>query len=190
MSFLAKVLYANGALETGKYSLALDELKKAEIIAGDNKDFMVQVLTMRADIYYRMKDYSKAFQLFEDALKYNKDDLTVLNNYAYYLAEQNSRLKEAEEMSQIVIEKEKGNTTYLDTYAWILYKRGKVNEAAKIMESIIKSGDKPDATWYEHFGYILKKQKRCPKAIENWEIAVKLDSTKINLINEIKNCVN
>ena len=187
-SFPAKILYANGAIETGKYSIALDELKKAEILAADNKEFIVQVLTMRADVYYRMKDYLKAFETFETALKTNKEDLTVINNYAYYLAEQNTNLKEAEEMARKVIEKEKGNTTFLDTYGWVLYKRGKLNEAARIMESIITKGETPDAVWYEHYGYILKKQKKCPKAVENWNIALKLDSTKTDLIKEIENC--
>jgi tetratricopeptide (TPR) repeat protein len=187
-SFNAKVLYANGALESEKYSVALDELKKAEILAGENKDFMIQVLTMRADVYYRMKDYLKAFETFEEALKTNQEDLTVINNYAYYLAEQNKNLKEAEIMAKKVIEKEKENTTFLDTYGWVLYKRGKLNEAAKVMEEIISKGEKPDAVYYEHYGYILKKQKKCAKAIENWNIALKIDSTKTNLINEIKNC--
>jgi predicted Zn-dependent protease len=188
-SFLAKVLYANGALENGKYSVALDELKKAEILAGDNKENILQVLTMRADVYYRMKDYTKAFEIFELIIKSNSEDLTVLNNYAYYLAEQNTKLKEAEQMAKKVIEKEKGNTTYMDTYAWVLYKAGKLNEAGKIMEAIINSGEKPDAVWYEHYGFILKKQKKCSKAIENWNIAIKIDSTKTNLIKEIENCV-
>ena len=187
-SFPAKILYANGAIETGKYSIALDELKKAEILAADNKEFIVQVLTMRADVYYRMKDYLKAFETFEKALKTDKEDLTVINNYAYYLAEQNTNLKEAEEMARKVIEKEKGNTTFLDTYGWVLYKRGKLNEAARIMESIITNGETPEAVWYEHYGYILKKQKKCPKAIDNWNIALKLDSTKTDLIKEIENC--
>ena len=187
-SFLAKVLYANGALENGKYSISLEELKKAEILAGNNVDFIIQVLTMRADVYYRMKDYQKAFEIFEEALKYNKEDLTIINNYAYYLAEQNIKLKEAEEMAKKVIEKEKGNNTYLDTYGWVLYKRGKLNEAAKIMEAIINSGEKPDAEWYEHYGFILKKKNNCTKAIENWNIAIKIDSSKTNLIKEIEDC--
>jgi tetratricopeptide (TPR) repeat protein len=187
-SFPAKVLYANGALENGKYSIALEELRKAEILAGDSKEFKIQVLTMRADVYYRMKDYTKAFEIFEEAIKFNNEDLIVMNNYAYYLAEQNMKLKEAEEMAKKVIEKEKGNTTFLDTYGWVLYKRGKLNEAAKIMEEIINSGEKPDAEWYEHYGFILKKQKKCEKAIENWDIALKIDSTKTNLIKEIENC--
>ena len=187
-SFPAKLLYANGALETGKYSIALEELKKAEILAGESKELRLQVLTMRADVYYRMKDYSKAFETFEEALKSNNDDLTVINNYAYYLAEQNKNLKEAETMARKVIEKEKGNTTFLDTYGWVLYKRGKLKEAAKVMESIISKGEKSDAVWYEHYGYILKKQNKCKEAVYNWNISLKIDSTKTELIKEIKNC--
>ncbi len=189
-SFVAKILYANGAMETGKYTVALDELRKAEILAGNDKDSIVQVLTMRADTYYRMKDYKKAFQTFEEALKYDKNDLTLINNYAYYLAEQNENLKEAEEMAKKVIDTEKNNATFLDTYGWVLYKRGKLKEAAKIFEEIIKKGEIPDATWYEHFGYIMKKMHNCKKAIENWEMALKLDSTKTELIKEINNCKN
>lgn len=187
-SFPAKLLYANAALETGKYSTALDELKKAEILAADNKEFIMQVLTMRADAYYRMKDYAKAFETFETALKADNRDLTINNNYAYYLAEQNTNLKEAEEMAKKVIEKDKDNSTFLDTYGWVLYKRGKLQEAAKVMESIIKSGETPDAVWYEHYGYILKKQKKCQEAVFNWNIALKLDSTKTELLKEIDNC--
>ena len=187
-SFTAKLLYANAALETGKYTVAIDELKKAEILAGNSKDSLNQVLTMRADVYYRMKDYPKSFETFELALKNNNEDLTVINNYAYYLAQQNTNLKEAEEMAKRVTEKDKGNTTFLDTYGWILYKRGKLQEAEKVFESIIKSGDKPDAVWYEHYGYILRKEKKCTEAINNWNIAMKLDSTKTELLKEIENC--
>jgi Tfp pilus assembly protein PilF len=187
-SFPAKLLYANAALEKGKFTIALDELKKAEILAADNKVFIVQVLTMRADVYYRMKDYLNAFETFRTAMKTDNEDLTVINNYAYYLAEQNTNLKEAEEMAKKVIEKEKGNTTFLDTYGWVLYKRGKLKEAAKVMESVINSGEKPDAVWYEHYGYILKKEKKCEEAINNWNRSFKLDSTKTELLKEIQNC--
>jgi predicted Zn-dependent protease len=187
-SITAKLLYATGALESGKYSIAIEELKKAEILAGENKEFLLQVLTMRADVYYRMKDYQKAFETFEDALKADNNDLTVINNYAYYLAEQNSNLKEAEEMAKRVIDTDKGNTTFLDTYGWVLYKRGKLQEAAKVFESIISSDEKADAVWFEHYGFILKKQKKCSEAVKNWNIALKLDNTKTQLIKEIENC--
>ena len=187
-SFLAKILYANGAIEKEKFDVALSELKKAEILAAENTDSLLQVLTMRADVYYKMKEYKKAFDVFKEALKLNKEELTVMNNYAYYLAEQNMDLKEAEKMAKQVINKEKGNTTFLDTYGWVLYKRGKLNEAAKIMREVIHKGEEPDAVWYQHYGYILKKQKKYREAIENWKIAIKIDSTKVNLQKEIENC--
>jgi Tfp pilus assembly protein PilF len=187
-SFLVKLLYANGALENGKYDIALEELRKAQILAGDNKDFIVQVLTMRAEVYYRMKENSKAFETYDEAVKINNEDLTILNNYAYYLAEQNTRLKDAEEMARKVIEKEKDNETFLDTYAWVLYKRGKNKDAAKIMESIIQNNANVNAEYYEHYAFILKSLKKCDKAIENWTKAIKLDTTKTELLIQIENC--
>jgi Tfp pilus assembly protein PilF len=187
-SFLAKVLYATGATENKDYNTALAELDKARILAGSDKDMLMQVLSVKADVYYRLKDLDKAFGTFEEALKINNEDMTILNNYAYYLAEQNLNLKEAENMSKRVIEKESRNTTFLDTYAWVLYQRGKLKEAAKIMETIISSGEEPDAEWFEHYGYILKKRKNCSGAIENWNVAIKIDGTKTELLKEIENC--
>ncbi len=189
-SFLAKVLFANGAIETGKYDIALAELKKADILAGNDDAMKLQVITMRADVFYRMKDYENAFAQFDAALVINSEDLTILNNYAYYLAEQNLRLKEAEDMIVKVIKAEKDNTTFLDTYAWVLYKRGKLKDAAKIMSQIIGSGQKPDAEWYEHYGYILRKQRKCDEAVLNWNISLKLDPEKKHLIKEIEGCTN
>lgn len=186
-SLLAKVLYATGAMENKNYETANEELRKATILAGNNQEMIMQVLSMKADIYYRMKEYEKAFETFEEALKTNKDDMMTLNNYAYYLAEQDKRLKEAEEMARKVIEKEEYNNTYLDTYGWVLYKRGKLRGAEEIFKKIIESGG-DDPEYYEHYGYILKKRKKCEDAIFYWEKALKLDKTKIQLTEEIKNC--
>lgn len=187
-SFLAKILYATGAIEKEKYEVALEELRKAEILAGEEKSMKLQVLSIKADVYYRMKDFELSFDTFNKALQINSDDMTILNNYAYFLAEQNKRLKEAEVMARKVIENEKSNTTFLDTYAWVLFKRGKTREAAKIMEEIINSGEDEDAEWYEHYGFILKKLKRCDDAIRYWQKAIKLDSRKNKLLIEIENC--
>ncbi len=188
-SFLAKVLFANAAMELKKFDVAIEELRKAEILAGNSPDFIIQVLTMRADVYYRMKEYGKAFETFREALKQNNDDLTVINNYAYYLAEQNQNLKEAELMAKMVIEKEKNNPTYMDTYAWVLYKRGKFREAEKVMSQIMSLGNPADAEYYEHYGYIFKKLHQCQKATEYWNNAVRIDSTKLYLKEEIINCI-
>ncbi len=187
-SVIAKMLFATGALENGEFDVALEELRKADILAGDNRELKLQILTMKADVHYRGRNYDQAFSTYEEALKMDNSDLTLMNNYAYYLAEQNMNLKEAEEMAKTVISKETGNNTFLDTYAWVLYKRGKAREAARIMERIISSGEAEDAEYYEHYGFILKSMKKCREAVVNFEKAVSLDKTKSNLNEEIENC--
>lgn len=188
MSFPAKILYASAAIEKNEYDIAEEELKKARIIAGNDKEMIVQVLTMDADLFYRKKEFLKSYQTFEEALKLSPENIMIMNNYAYYLAEQGEELKEAERMAKKVIETEKNNGTYLDTYAWILYKRGKIREAAKIMEDIIKDGEKEDAEWCEHFGFIMKAMKKCDKAVEYWKKAQIMDLRKDYLSKEIQNC--
>jgi Tfp pilus assembly protein PilF len=187
-SIMAKIMYAAGAMENENYDIAIEELRKADILAGDNKAMKLQVQTMRADLYYRMKNYTDAFNAFDEALKLDNSDMTVMNNYAYYLAEQDMRLKEAEKMAKFVIDNEPGNNTFLDTYAWVLYKRGKAREASRIMEKIIDSDDNGDAEYYEHYGFILKKMGKCREATLSWEKAITLDESKVKLKNEIENC--
>jgi Tfp pilus assembly protein PilF len=188
-SFIAKLLYAVGANENQEYEIALNELRKAEILAGDNKDLLIQVMTLKGDVFYRMKDFDKSFETFEKALEIDNQDLTIINNYAYFLTERNLRLREAEKMAKYVIERDNNNTAFLDTYAWVLYKRGKIRRAEKIMLKIVNSGEEDDAEWYEHYGYILKKRRKCPEAIIKWEHALKLDNSKEHLVKEIKDCV-
>jgi tetratricopeptide (TPR) repeat protein len=142
---------------------------------------------MKADLYYKTGEFSKAYETFDKALILSNDDLTILNNYAYYLAEQNTNLKKAEEMALKVIEKEKNNDTFLDTYAWVLFKRGKTKDAAGIMSEILKR-QSSNAEYFEHYGYILKELNNCGKAIEYWNMAIKADSSKSVLQREIENC--
>jgi Tfp pilus assembly protein PilF len=187
-SFPAKILYASAAIEKGQLAVAEEELRKAKILAGSDTSMIVQVLVMDADVFYRKKEFSKSFETFRVALGIKPDDIMILNNYAYYLAERGEMLKEAEKMAKLVIEKEPGNTTYLDTYAWVLYKRGRLKEARKMMDRIISLGEKPDAVWYEHMGYIMQAMKNCNKAVEYWKISIEIDSSKTALIKEIENC--
>jgi len=186
-SFLVKLLYASGALANGHYDVALEELQKAAILASNNKEAIIQVYAMKADAFYRMNNFTEAFKTFEEALKVNPNDIIILNNYAYYLAEQNMELNKAEEMSWKVIEQDKDNATFLDTYAWVLFKQGKTKKAAKIMKQVISQDTNLVAEHYEHYGFILKKNRKRKKAIENWEMAIKLDSSKTYLKNEIEN---
>jgi len=119
---------------------------------------------MRADVYYRMKEFYKAFETFRNAMKINSDDLTVINNYGILLAEQIQIWGSGGDGKRLW----KGQRKYyiLDTYGWVLYKRGKTErKLQKFMESIINKGDKTDAVWYEHYVTYWKKQKKCERSL-------------------------
>jgi len=187
-SFLAKILYATGAVENGNYDTSLEELRKAAILAGSDRDMNMQVLSMKADVLYKMKNYEEAFKTFNEAINIDGEDLGTLNNYAYYLAEQNVRLKEAEIMAKKVIESDPENYTFLDTYGWVIFKRGKIKEAEKIFRQILEESSETDAEYYEHYGFVMSKRKKCREATASWESAIKADSTKSYLNKEIENC--
>lgn len=189
LSYPAKILYASAAIEKKEYNIAIEELAKAKILAGNQDELTSQVLSMEADVYYRKKDYLKSFELFREVLKKNPEDMIVLNNYAYFLAEQNQDLKEAERMIRIVMNKEKSNGTYLDTFAWVLYKRGKYKEAKKVMDDLMNVNKTEDSEWYEHYGFIMKALKECDIAVKFWNKALELNGEKNYLQEEIEKCI-
>lgn len=93
------------------------------------------------NVYYRFHLYSalgqdkKAIQAVDKYLEQNPENmeylpLTILNNYAYYMATHRGDLTKAEKMSAITIREEPNNPVFLDTYGWILHLKGQ-DELAK-----------------------------------------------------------
>jgi tetratricopeptide (TPR) repeat protein len=184
---LPKLFYAFAAVDKEEFSLAISELSKVRILVNEQPEFMVQILSLEADIFYKQGEYDKAFGKYEDALKINPEETMILNNYAYFLSEQNVNLKRAEELIQKCLETE-SNITYLDTYAWVLYKLGKYKQAESIMEGIF-SEDIYDAELLEHYGFILKALKKCDEALIYLNASVTTDPSKTYLNKEIEECL-
>ena len=135
-----------------------------------------------------MGDFENSFRTFEEALTIYNNDILILNNYAYYLAEKELNLSYANDMAKKVIQQEPLNTTYLDTYGWVLYKQKKYRAAQKVFLKIMELEDNPDAIYYEHLGYVYKARKKCGLAIEAWKTALELDGSNENLKAEILKC--
>jgi len=108
------------------------------------------------DIYYKIGNLSTAFSLYDKVLKVSPENLTALNNYAYFLSESGKNLKKAKEMSRKTIEKEPKNPIYLDTYAWILHKMGQDLEAKALFKQVLLYGGKSDPNILQHYAEILK----------------------------------
>jgi tetratricopeptide (TPR) repeat protein len=187
-SILGKVYYAIAAMELKEYDLADEELEKALILAGNNDELKVQVLSMMGDLKYRMKDFDKSYGFYEEALKISPEEPLILNNYAYFLAEGERDLKKALKMAELVMEKEGDNDTYIDTYAWVLFKLGRNREAHRAMMKIFNKENERDPDILEHMGYIIEAMDNCAEAVDYWRDAMEKDSTKTYLEEEINRC--
>jgi tetratricopeptide (TPR) repeat protein len=187
-SILAKVYYAIAAMELKHYEVADAELKKALILAGNNAELKVQVLSMIGDLKYRMKDFENAYKSYEEALALSPHEVLILNNYAYFLAEGNKDLPKALKMAEEVMKTDGDNDTYIDTYAWVLHKLGKNKKAYKEMLRIFEKDNERDPEILEHMGFILKALGKCTEAMGYWEEALKKDNSKSYLQTEIEGC--
>ena len=163
-------------IDMEKYQEAAKVLEKGRYLSADKK-LTVNFDTYLADIYHELGDKEKMYKQYDRVLKNDPENIYVLNNYAYFLSEDNTRLEDALRMSAITVEKEPKNTTYLDTYAWVLYKLGRYKEAKKWMEKVFSYDKNASGVYYEHYGDILYKFGDTKKAVQNWKKAKKLGET-------------
>jgi len=123
------------------------------------------------DTYFKMRETDKAFNAYEEALKYNDKNILVLNNYAYYLSLLKKDLSKAERMSALTIKMESNSATYLDTYAWIFFMQGNFMLAKIYIEQAISRDRTESAELADHYGDILYMTGDKEKAVEQWEKA-------------------
>lgn len=131
--------------------------------------------------YYREKgDNEKEYQYLDKLVLWFPDDLTVLNNYAYIIAEDGGDLEKAEKMSKKTVDKEPLNSVYLDTYAFILMKQGKLTYAKFYVEQALEYmntlTDKEISVILSHYGDILFKTGDKEGAVEQWGKALEKSS--------------
>lgn len=108
------------------------------------------------DTYYAAGEKKKSYAAYEKSLALWPDNPMVLNNYAYFLTEENRDLPRALEMSSRVAALTGNNPTYLDTQAWVLYKLGRFAEAKKIMQQAIALDSQNSHVLQVHYGDILE----------------------------------
>ena len=138
---------------------------------------------LRGDIYQGEKKEQDAVDAYENALKYNEQNINVLNNYAYYLSTLKKDLTKAEWMSGRCIALQPENPTYLDTYAWIYFAQGNYSLALFYIERAFSKGIENNAEVLEHYGDILFLNDQKEKALLQWKRALEYGS-KSELIKE------
>ena len=114
------------------------------------------------DILHQKGMIKEAYEAYDSCLQWKEDNVSCLNNYAYYLSENGEQLSKAEQMSYKTIKAEPKNATYLDTYAWILYMMGRYSEAMIYIDQALQNLDESqdNTVIREHADKIKQKVKQ------------------------------
>lgn len=142
------------------------------------------------DVYHDMGDDKRAFKAYRKALKYNADNILVLNNYAYFLALLDSDLEHALQMSARAVELEPDNASYVDTYAWILHRLGRNDEAKGVMRQALSISGQRDDSLLAHYGDILWALGEKFMAETYWQKAVERGYDKEAMERHIEEITN
>lgn len=147
-----------------------------------------QAMAAIGDVYHHIGKTDSAFVWYEQAIRTNPDNVMALNNFAYYLAEENRDLDRAEQLSELCVAAQPDNDTFLDTYAWIFFKKHDYARAKEYIDQAIDlEADDPQADVFHHAGDIYYMSGEPQEALELWEEALKLDPDNALLQKKVRN---
>lgn len=168
---------------------ALDAFRRgvSEITPASNPDVVSDFYAIMGDLLHQKGNSKEAFAAYDSCLQWKADNYGCLNNYAYYLSEENIDLRRAAEMSAKTVKAEPKNATYLDTYAWILYREDRFAEAKIYIDQAIANLDSTqhNNVIYEHAGDIHERVGDHAAAVDYWKKALESGGDKAALEQKI-----
>lgn len=158
-SFAYQLGYAYMMLDRKEESMLALENAAKNVNLSEDKELAEQIYELLGEIYHDLGRNDDAFNAFDKCITINPDNISCLNNFAYYLAQEGKDLDRAAAMSLKTVVAEPNNSTYLDTYAWVLYIQERYEEAKIYMDMAIeKLEEDADKTVYiEHLDAINAK---------------------------------
>lgn len=170
-----------------QYDKAIEVYKKA-LAAVDSTDTEHRSMFLggMGDAKFSMGDTIGAFALYDQAIEIDPNNVSILNNYAYFLTLCNRDLDKAERMSAKTVQAEPQNATFLDTYAWVFYKRKEYTMARLYIEMAIKNERRPSSDIYDHYGDILLAVGNKQEALKQWKKALELDAGNKELLEKVE----
>ncbi len=170
-----------------QYDKAIEVYKKA-LAAVDSTDTEHRSMFLggMGDAKFSMGDTIGAFALYDQAIEIDPNNVSILNNYAYFLTLCNRDLDKAERMSAKTVQAEPQNATFLDTYAWVFYKRKEYTMAQLYIEMAIKNERRPSSDIYDHYGDILLAVGNKQEALKQWRKALELDAGNKELLEKVE----
>lgn len=102
-----------------------------------------------ANIFLQEGNATAADSIYAGLLNETPENPSLLNNYAYSLAQMNIRLDAAMEMVNKALEYDK-NAAYCDTKAWIYYRKKQYRRALRWVKKSLKYEDAGSEVHYHH----------------------------------------
>jgi tetratricopeptide (TPR) repeat protein len=141
---------------------------------------------VQADTLNYLKRHADAEAVMRRLLDDDPDDVLVLNNLGYNLADQGRKLDEAETLIRRAIELDRFERTkngdpepvsggYTDSLGWAVFRRGKLTEARELLEKAAASPESaPDPIVWDHLGDVAFRQGDKTRAAAAWAKATEL----------------
>lgn len=153
----------------------------------DDRSTRSQLKASLGDMYYARQMQDSAFMYYREALDLYPDNLLALNNFAYYLAENDRDLDQAERYAAICVRANPENYTAVDTYAWIFYKKKDYVKAKEWIDQALNSDNEQEQVEIlDHAGDIYFMNRLPDEAMDFWQRALKLDPDNVKIKSKIK----
>ena len=166
---------------------AIQSLIDGQEFVYNNQPFLLQFLVTLAEVYHSDKKYELSDKTFEEALLIDPDNSTLLNNYAYYLAQRKANLEKAMKMSERSLERQATNVSFMDTKGFILFQQEKYNEAKIQFQKALTSGGDKNTAVLEHLGDTFFKLNEKSNSVKYWKMSQELGNSSETLEKKIKN---
>lgn len=141
------------------------------------------------DIHHVRKEDKTGYRQYDRALKLDSSNVSVLNNYSYFLSSTSSKRSDLEKSLKMIekaVELTPSNPTFLDSHAWVLYKLGRYEEAKKIMQQAISLDRQGNSELFIHYGDILYELKEYFMASVYWNKAAEKGYDKAQIESRMK----
>lgn len=175
---------ATAALQLKDYSTAASMAKAGLDLGTENKNLLVQLLSISGDANNALGNYKESDAAFELALQTDATNAVILNNWAFYLSLRNQNLEKALMMAEQANRFQPNNPSNMDTYGWVYYRLKKYDQAAEWLTKALEA-DAENPNINEHYGDVCYRLGRTDEALDYWKKAKQLGSTSKDLDKKI-----
>ncbi len=158
-------------LDAGRYDDALQRCQAWLDAAGGRPQALVEALAYKRGVLQTAGRDEQAAEVMEALLKYQPDDVGLLNDLGYTWVDAGRNLARATQMIRRAVAREPLNAAYLDSLGWAYYKAGRFAEARKYLGRAVRLQAGRDGVVYTHLGDAAWRQGDQTAARRAWKQA-------------------